>query len=186
MKAAQTAALEFPKSDLVATCLAEYLSKHIPEEKGHDEWILEDMGALGIEREPILKRLPIPTAAALAATQYYWVFHAHPIALLGYLAVMEGSPPKTKFLHEVITRTGLPPRAFRTYLRHASLDLQHRKDLFATLDRMPLTRGHATLIGVSAFQTIHLSRLMLEELVESRSPESCPGSGSPVELSMHG
>ena len=175
MAAARAVARVLSESDLVAKYLADYLSKHISEETGHDEWLLEDMEVLGIERKAILKRVPIPTATALAGTQYYWIFHGHPVALLGYLAVMEGSPPRTEFLQEAIVRTGLPARAFRTYLRHAHLDLQHRKDLFAILDRMPLTGEHAALIGVSAFQTIHLSRLLFEELVESHSRES--GSG---------
>jgi Iron-containing redox enzyme len=172
MKAAQVNARAVSESDLVAKCLADYLSKHISEEQGHDEWLLEDMEVLGIERKAVLKRVPIPTATALAGTQYYWIFHVHPVALLGFLAVMEGSPPRTEFLEEAIVRTGLPAGAFRTYLRHAHLDLQHRKDLFATLDRMPLTREHVALIGVSAFQTVHLSRLLFEELVESHSHQS--------------
>jgi hypothetical protein len=172
MTAAQVTARAVSESDLVAKCLADYLSKHMLEEKGHDEWLLEDLEVLGIERKAVLRRVPIPTATALAGTQYYWIFHVHPVALLGYLAVMEGSPPRTEFLEEAIVRTGLPTGAFRTYLRHAHLDLQHRKDLFATLDRMPLTREHVAFIGVSAFQTVHLSRLLFEELVQSHSRQS--------------
>jgi len=93
MTAAQVNARAVSESDLVAKRLADYLSKHISEEQGHDEWLLEDMEVLGIERKAVLKRVPIPTATALAGTQYYWIFHVHPVALLGFLAVMEGSPP---------------------------------------------------------------------------------------------
>jgi Iron-containing redox enzyme len=172
MTAAKVNAQAVSESDLVAKCLVDYLSEHILEEQGHDEWLLEDMEVLGIERKAVLKRVPVPTATALVGTQYYWIFHSHPVALLGFLTVMEGSPPRTEFLEEAIVRTGLPAGAFRTYLRHAHLDLQHRNDLFATLDRMPLTREHLAFIGVSAFQTVHLSRLLFEELVESHTRQS--------------
>ena len=105
----------------------------------HDEWLLADLEALGQTREQVLESLPSPTAAALVLRMaIYWIFHAHPVSLLGYLAVLEGEPPSTVFLEEVVAKSGLPAKAFRTFIRHGHLDPQHRDDLNDALDRMPL------------------------------------------------
>jgi hypothetical protein len=165
MEAAITAARARSKSDAVAACLAEYLSRHIPEEVHHDDWLLNDLEVLGLEREQIRQRIASPTSAALVGVQYYWIFHAHPVSLLGYLAVLEGEPPSRVFLREIITRTRLPENAFTTYMRHSDLDRQHRDDLYDALDRMPLNAQHTALLGVSAIQTVHLLRLAFQDLL---------------------
>lgn len=170
MEAAYAVARTRSDSDPVAVCVAEYLSRHIPEELHHDEWLLADLEVLGQKREQVLERLASPTAAALVGTQYYWIFHAHPVSLLGYLAVLEGEPPSTAFIEEVVAKSGLPAKAFRTYIKHGHLDAQHRDDLNDALDRMPLNAQHVALVGISAIQTIHWLRTAFEELVALRSP----------------
>ena len=35
----------------------------------------------------------VATAAALVGAQYYWIRHVHPVALLGYVMLLEGYPP---------------------------------------------------------------------------------------------
>jgi hypothetical protein len=177
MEAAFTVARNLSDSDPVAACLAEYLSKHIPEERHHDEWLLGDLEAIGQKREQVLERMPSPTAATLVGAQYYWVFHAHAVSLLGYLAVMEGEPPSFLSLQEVIAKTGLPVKAFRTFIEHAHLDPQHTDELNDVLDRMPLNERHKSLIGVSAVQTVHWLRCAFEELLEPHSQLRSVGGG---------
>jgi Iron-containing redox enzyme len=169
MEAAYAVARRRSDCDPVAACVAEYVSRHIPEELHHDEWLLADLEALGQNREQVLENLPSPTAAALVGAQYYWIFHAHPVSLLGYLAVLEGEPPSTVFLEEVAAKSGLPAEAFRTFIRHGHLDLQHRDDLNEALDRMPLNAQHTALIGISAVQTVHWLRCAFEEILQLHS-----------------
>lgn len=165
MEAGCRRAEQMTDSDPVAALLADYLRKHIPEELGHDDWVLEDLEVLGANREDVLARQPSSTVAALVGAQYYWIFHHHPIALLGYIAVLEGSPPKIENLEEVIARTGLPEEAFSAYRKHAHLDIIHSGDLDDLLDRLPLRREHSSVIGVSATQTVHLLGRSVEEMV---------------------
>ncbi len=167
MEAARARAGAMPASDGVARELAEYFAQHIPEELSHDEWLLDDLQVLGMPREQVLARIPPPTVATLVGVQYYWILHYHPVALLGYVAVLEGYPPSPEHLEAVLARTGLPRAAFRTLLKHARLDREHRDDLDRTLDRLPLSREHSALIGMSAFHTIELLRRNIEEVLES-------------------
>ncbi len=160
MEAGRRAAEERAGSDPVAAGMAAYLARHIPEELHHDDWLLDDIEALGVRRETVLRRVPPPAAAALIGSVYYWIHHAHPVAWMGYAAVTEGHPPSAEYLHEVMQRTGLPPEGFRTYLKHAQLDPHHSREMYAALDRMPLTAEHTSLLGVVAFQTIqHVAAL---------------------------
>jgi hypothetical protein len=155
------------ETDAVAAALATYLTKHIPEEVNHDVWILEDLEVLGRDRASVLSQPPTPTVAALVGSQYYWIYHYHPVALLGYMEIMEGYPPTDEWVRELIAATGLPRQAFRSFDRHARLDIHHRHDLHAVLDDLPLSADHAAIIGVSALQSAHLAARALREVVSS-------------------
>lgn len=167
MEAARQRAAQIATGDPVAAGLARYLARHVLEELHHDEWFLEDLEALGVSRASAVARIPTPSVAAMVGSQYYWALHFHPVALLGFLTVLEGYPASARELEAVITRTGLPRRAFRTLLEHSDLDRDHRDELFETIDHLPLRPGHSALIAVSAFATLHGVTCMLEEIVRS-------------------
>ena len=172
LELAYTTGSTLREHDEVAGCIADYCTKHIPEERHHDENVLDDLAVLGVTKESVARRIPPPTMAALIGVQYYWILNAHPIALLGYLEVLEGEPPIAEFLEEVIQRTGLPRKAFRTYFQHADVDRKHRDDLHETIDRMPLSREHTSILAVSAFQTVELVRQTFEALVAAYPKEA--------------
>ncbi len=142
--------------------LRAYYLEHAAEEEGHDEWLLEDLARLGIQRDRALRRLPYPSIAALVGIQYYWIKHVHPAAFLGYLAVLE-QPAETAFLHEVHHRTGIPLASMTCHLKHAELDPGHVAEFDAFLDRLPLTQEQEELITVSAIATTsHLERVFAD------------------------
>jgi hypothetical protein len=154
MEAARCTAVKLGERDPVAGKLAGYLEGHIAEEFEHDQWLLNDLAAVGFTREVMAKRLPRPSIAAMAGAQYYWIFHAHPVAILGYLAVLEGHAPSPAHLDGLQKRTGLPDEAFRMLRHHAAADEQHAADLFGFLDTLSLSDQHERLLGVSAVQTL--------------------------------
>jgi len=166
MKAAAERCEKILDQDPIAPGMLEYLRHHIPEETGHDEWVIDDLETLGYRRADILKRIPPPSAAALAGAQYYWIHHVHPVALLGFIAVLEGTPPDVAFFESTADRIGVPRRAFSNLLLHGKLDPRHRDDLNNALDALPLTDEHHALMGVSAFQTIHLLTRVASEAVQ--------------------
>ncbi|HET9168820.1 MAG TPA: iron-containing redox enzyme family protein [Actinospica sp.] len=151
-RAAQRCARLAP-ADEAAGPLGRYLERHIDEESGHDAWLLDDIAAAGGDRAHALRRLPSPIVADLAGAQYYWIEHQHPVALLGYIRVLEGNAPASWLADRLAQRTGLPDAAFRTVREHAELDCGHLADLDETLDALPLTPAHATLLAVSALRT---------------------------------
>ena len=162
------------RGDPVSSALEDYLERHIPEERGHDDWVLEDFEALGYSRQAALERMPSATAAALVGSQYYWILHLHPVALLGYIAVLEGSPPDEGQLMKIVERTKLPAAAFSTLVRHARLDPHHRDELDRVVDALPLTQRQIDAIGANAARTVALLARVTDELVALVDGEDPP------------
>jgi pyrroloquinoline quinone (PQQ) biosynthesis protein C len=166
MEAGRDRARSMAEDDRVAAGVESYLDVHIGEEQHHDDWLLDDLEAIGVSRKEALKRVPSPTVAALAGSQYYWLLHYHPVALLGYFAFMEGFPPKPEMIRELIERTGLPEAAFRTLALHGELDPGHLEELDRTIDALPLTGEQEIALGLSAISTANWVTSSLEEIAE--------------------
>lgn len=163
MEAARDRAVELAREDEVCAALACYLVQHVPEERHHDDWLLDDLEMLGVSRASVWARQPSATVAALVGAQYYWIHHHHPVAVLGYIAVLEGTPPTEAHVHRVQQQTGLPADAFRTFIKHARLDPHHRDDLNDALDDMPISPSQEELVTVNAIETQHwLARSLME------------------------
>ncbi|MDQ3875697.1 MAG: iron-containing redox enzyme family protein [Actinomycetota bacterium] len=154
------------ESDSVAAGVARYLGEHAEEERDHDEWLLQDLELLGVDRSAVLARPPSPTVARLVGAQYYWAFHYHPVAVLGYIALMEGYPPSPRLIEHLVARTGYPREVFRTFAEHGELDPHHRDELDEAIDSLPLTREHEALLGLSAMSSVELLARSIEEVVE--------------------
>lgn len=134
----------------VAAKLVPYLSEHIIEEEGHDEWVLDDLEVLGVSRADVKAKIPPADAATLTGSQYYYIQHSHPVAVTAYQAVVEGNPPRKVFLDEIVARTAIPKGAFGSLYKHAVIDQHHGKALWALLDSLPLAPWHSALLGMNA------------------------------------
>jgi heme oxygenase-like protein len=165
METARERALALAPEDPVCALLAPYLEEHIEEELHHDEWLLDDLETIGHPRAEILARPPTPTVAALVGAQYYWVLHYHPVALLGYIGLLEGFPPSTEMIDALRAGTGYPETAFRTLVAHAELDPRHGDELFELVDRLDLTPGQAAVMGLSAMHSVQMYAQALEEIL---------------------
>lgn len=159
--------------------LAAYLEGHIREEEGHDAWLLEDLRAAGGTPEAALGPLPSPLIASLVGSQYYWIEHHHPVALLGYIAVLEGYAPAPDLAARVARVTGLPAAALRTVREHAVLDSEHLDDLYALLDRLPLGRDREAAVAVSALHSLDALTRLFVRLGRS-APTPSPRGAGPV------
>lgn len=144
----------------VAAKLVMYFAKHVEAERHHDEWLLEDAAHLGIEPEQFSERVPPSDVASMVGAQYYWIYHAHPIALLGYLAVVEGNPITIEALDKIVETKGIPRAALRTFYLHAREDKEHSAEIWRCIDSLPLRSFHSALLGLS-------SMLVTEQLAET-------------------
>jgi hypothetical protein len=165
MAAARACAAGRAEQDTVCAALIPYLDAHIAEEHDHDLWLLDDLEVAGVPRSDVLARIPSPRVAGLVGAQYYWIWHHHPVALLGYIAVLEGSPPSESFFEALRDRTALPDAAFRTMRKHGEVDPGHKEELDRFLDSLPLSATHERLLGVSLVHTTSALGACVEELM---------------------
>ncbi|MFI7240318.1 iron-containing redox enzyme family protein [Streptomyces cyaneofuscatus] len=163
--------------DPLSEPLASYLAEHIQEEAGHDAWLLEDLLAAGAAPEDALGPQPPPDVAALVGPQYYWIEHHHPVALLGYIAVLEGYAPAPGLTDRIGRLTALPAAALRTVREHAALDTDHLDELHALLDRLPLTRDQEAAVAVSALHSLDALTRLFVRLGRSAPAPPLRGAG---------
>ena len=158
MESALERARALAPSDPVAAGLAEYLEHHIPEEMHGDEpggAALDDLEALGIDTAALRAGPVPPKVAELIGNQYFWIWHHHPVALLGLLE-LEAYHPDKESVELLMEETGLPPDGFRQLLLHSELDVDHAEELHELLDSLPLTPEHEQAIALSALQAMAL------------------------------
>lgn len=165
--------------DPVAAGLADYLRRHRREESGHDEWVREDLAAIGQDPDRLLSAMPAPAVANLVGAQYYWIRHHHPIALLGHIAVLEGYPPSPDLADVLQERTGYPAEGFRTLRRHTVLDVRHRDELLRTIDGLALTAEHQQVLGLSALHTLQGASELFELLLADGPAAAARSAVSP-------
>lgn len=159
--------LESRPQDDASRALIQYFRRHGLEEHGHDAWVLEDLEELGVDRERALRRMPSPSVAQLVGAQYYWMRHYDPVALLGYLIVLEGYPSPVAAVEDLGKRSGVPAAAFRTVRRHAADDIGHSRELDRLIDRLPLTEQQFELVCVNASMTVSSLIRCAQELLDN-------------------
>jgi Iron-containing redox enzyme len=112
--------------------LKAYLAGHLEEERGHAQWLADDLKTAGIDMQTMPK---IRRAVEMAGAQYYLIKHVSPLSLLGYMAVLEGLPVALETVADMEAKHGTD--LLRTLRYHAEHDLNHRKELFAVIDQYP-------------------------------------------------
>jgi hypothetical protein len=158
------------QDDIICTLLTPYLERHITEEMHHDAWLLEDLESAGFHKESVLAAIPSPNVAALVGAQYYWVEHHHPLALLAYIAVLEGSAGAPDEFDRLEARAGLPRSLFRTYRLHGEFDPKHTAELDDLLDNLPLDVSHHSLLGVSGMNTVLMLAACIRDTLDQPLP----------------
>lgn len=69
--------------------LREYYTKHLEEERKHEQWLADDLRDAGIDVNFFETSFEV---MELVGAQYYQIKHVDPACLLGYIYVLEGFP----------------------------------------------------------------------------------------------
>lgn len=105
----------------------EAIAEYIEEELGHQEWILNDLAACGVDKESVRYARPNAATELMVAYAYDTVMRNNPMAFFGMVFVLEGTSINlASAAADIIQKhLGLPNKAF-SYLRsHGSLDQEH-------------------------------------------------------------
>lgn len=106
------------------------LKEYIEEEEGHDEWILDDIKALGVDSEAVRHGQGGFACRVMISHAHYLIEHVSPYALLGMVHVLEGMSVVLADKAAGAIRAGFgdtPPDAFSYLTSHGALDQDHVK-----------------------------------------------------------
>jgi len=106
----------------------EGLLDYIEEEAGHEEWILEDIAALGGDPSLVRRAAPGVPCRAMIGYATYAIDRVSPYALLGMVHVLEGTSARIAgAAAQAIARSlGMrPSTGFRYLASHGALDQDH-------------------------------------------------------------
>jgi pyrroloquinoline quinone (PQQ) biosynthesis protein C len=113
------------------------LLAYLDVELGHEEWVLDDISALGGDAEQVRGGQPQSPCKAMVGYAYYAIEHVSPYALLGMVHVLEGMSAALALQAAERISDAIGGDAGFSYLRsHGAADLDH-VELFRTLlDRL--------------------------------------------------
>ena len=103
------------------------IGEYIEEEMGHQEWILDDIAACGVDRVAAEQSLPSIATELMVSYAYDTIARGNPVGFFGMVLVLEGTSVAlaTRAAESIETALSLPRNAF-SYLRsHGDLDIEH-------------------------------------------------------------
>ena len=120
--------LEFAISHLEDGDLQDYYRRHLTQETGHDQMLLNDLAGLGITDVAEYHQ-----AAQIAGSQYYLVAHDHPALLLGYMHFLESNALNEEMVASIEAHHGVD---LECLYHHAKADPAHTKELEAQISKL--------------------------------------------------
>lgn len=109
--------------------LHDAISEYIEEEKGHEEWILNDIAACGADKEKARREIPNLETQVLVAYNYDYIARKNPVGFLGMVFMLESTSTQiaNNGADAVKQNLGLPQTAFTYLYSHGALDIEHMK-----------------------------------------------------------
>lgn len=114
--------------------LIEYLDKHIKEEMDHEQWVLDDLEVLGLDRDVVIKSLPSREIISMIGSQFYFINEVNPVGFFGYIYLLESHPPTIDFINLISKITDIPLDALSALVHHAEIDPLHSLELNHIID----------------------------------------------------
>jgi pyrroloquinoline quinone (PQQ) biosynthesis protein C len=127
------------------------LYERIEEEKGHEDWVLQDISALGGATGGKDVAAPSAPVRAMIGFNYYGVERVHPCSVLGMLYVLEvvASVYGGKATDSIARAIGRDPGkgGFRFLSSHATMDVDHMAKLNVLLKKIDQPAAQAAVIS---------------------------------------
>jgi len=103
------------------------LAEYIEEELGHQEWILNDIAATGMDAESVRNGQPHYTTELMVSYAYDTITRNNPVGFFGMVLVLEGTSIAlaTHCAGQIQKNLQLPDSAFSYLSSHGSLDIEH-------------------------------------------------------------
>ena len=140
-----------------------FLYDHMNEEKGHEEWVVNDLDAMGVRVGQVLDYRPTDMMLALNGYNYWAADRRHPCSVLGMLYALEViasvyGGPMTAAITESLLLQG--DRGISFISAHATLDAEHMADLRVILNTLQDDASKEAIIESTVFNFHQFGRVL--------------------------
>ncbi len=131
--------------------LQKVIAEYIDEEIGHEEWILNDIEAVGGDRDAIRNSTPALETQVLIAYNYDYINRKNPVGFLGMVFMLESTSIAiaNQGADAVKKSLKLPDQAFSYLHSHGDLDISHMQFFEKTLAKVTDPKDQAAIIEVA-------------------------------------
>ena len=118
--------------------LREAIVDYIAEEFGHEEWVLNDLTACGVDADRVRHGQPALATELMVSYVYDRIARHNPVSFFGMVLVLEGTSVAlaTRAANTLQTSLDLPRNAFSYLLSHGDLDIEHVGFFKRLMDRI--------------------------------------------------
>ncbi len=105
------------------------IAEYIDEEIGHQEWILNDIEACGLDKEQVRRGRPSLATELMVSYAYDMINRVNPIGFFGMVLVLEGTSTAvaSQAAIAISKSLNLPANCFSYLSSHGALDVEHTK-----------------------------------------------------------
>lgn len=140
-----------------------FLYDHMQEEKGHEDWVLNDLEAIGVTRGDSRAHTPSVNTLALNGYNYWAADRRHPCSSLGMLYALEViasvyGGPFASAIRESLLLDG--DRGVSFIDSHATMDAQHMAELRQILNQLPDETALQAVVESTRVNFHHFTRII--------------------------
>jgi len=139
--------------------LREAIVHYIEEEVGHQEWILNDLHCLGVDKEQVRHGKPALATELMVSYAYDSIARGNPVSLFGMVYTLEktSSTIATYAAGQIVTSLDLPSMAMSYLVSHGSLDVVHMQDFERLMNRLDDAGDRAAVLqSVGVFYELYM------------------------------
>lgn len=140
-----------------------FLYQHMQEEKGHENWVMNDLQAVGVPAARVLAHAPSPYTLTLTGYNYWAADRRHPCSVLGMLYALEviasvyGGP----FANALRDRLLLQGDAGVSFISsHATMDADHMARLREIADPIADPGARDAIVESARINLHHFTQIV--------------------------
>ncbi len=139
-----------------------FLYEHMHEESGHEQWVMNDLEAVGVSQAMLQAHPPSVHAQALAGYNHWSADRRHPCSVLGMMYTLEVIASVYGGTFSAAIRESLlleGERGVSFISSHAEMDAEHMIELRLVLNTLSDTTAREAIIESTLFNFHHFTRL---------------------------
>jgi pyrroloquinoline quinone (PQQ) biosynthesis protein C len=140
-----------------------YLYDHMMEEKGHEEWVVNDLEVVGVGRQEVRQYRPSNALLALNGYNYWAADRRNPCSVLGMVYALEViasvyGGPIASAIKESLLLDG--DRGISFISSHITMDAEHMAQLRLVLNKLHDSESKDAIVESTIFNFEHFTRLL--------------------------